>query len=219
MLEALEVERVVHGRHRNLIVAATGTGKTVVAALDYRRLGEAAASTRPSLLFVAHRPEILRQARQMYREVLGDGTFGELYVDGHRPNAGGMCSPPCNPSTLRCIEHPADAFDIVVIDEFHHAEAITYRRLLDHPEATELLGMTATPERTDGMDVRSFFDGRAAYELRLWDALDQGLLCPFQYFGISDGTDLSKIQWTEGGTTRPRWPASTPATTPELASS
>ncbi len=199
MLEALEVERVVHGRHRNLIVAATGTGKTVVAALDYRRLSEATNSTRPSLLFVAHRQEILRQARQMYREVLSDGTFGELYVDGHRPERRRhVFASVQSLSAYGAVNIRADAFDIVVIDEFHHAQAMTYRRLLDHLQPQELLGMTATPERADGMDVRSFFEGRSAYELRLWDALDQGLLCPFQYFGISDGTDLSKIQWTRG---------------------
>lgn len=199
MLEALDVERIVHGRHRNLIVAATGTGKTVVAALDYRHLSEATTGTRPSLLFVAHRQEILQQARQMYREVLGDGSFGELYVDGHRPERWRhVFASVQSLSSYGAVNIPADAFDIVVIDEFHHAQAITYRRLLDHLKPQELLGMTATPERTDGMDVRSFFGGRAAYELRLWDALDQGLLCPFQYFGIADGTDLSKIQWTRG---------------------
>ena len=84
MLDALEVERVVHDRHRNLVVAATGTGKTVVAALDYRRLSEQAGE-RPSLLFVAHRREILEQSLRTYREVLNDANFGELYVGGARP--------------------------------------------------------------------------------------------------------------------------------------
>ena len=199
MLEALAVERLVHGRHRNLIVAATGTGKTVVAGLDYRSLSESSASTRPSLLFVAHRQEILQQARQMYREVLSDATFGELYVDGHRPERWRhVFASVQSLHAYGAANIQADAFDIVVIDEFHHAQAATYRRLLDHLTPRELLGMTATPERTDGMDVRSFFDGRAAYELRLWDALDQGLLCPFQYFGIADGTDLTKIKWSRG---------------------
>jgi superfamily II DNA or RNA helicase len=199
MLEALEVEREVHGRHRNLIVAATGTGKTVVAALDYKALSEATTTTRPSLLFVAHRQEILRQAMQMYREVLGEGNFGELYVDGHRPERWRHVFASVQSLHSYGVQQiPADAFDIVVIDEFHHAEAKTYRDLLDHLAPHELLGMTATPERTDGSDVRAFFDGRTAYELRLWDALDQGLLCPFHYFGVADGTDLSRIQWTRG---------------------
>ena len=85
MLESLEVERVVHDRHRNLIVAATGTGKTVIAALDYRSLCRATTGERPSLLFVAHREEILRQSLRTYREVLSDPGFGELYVGGARP--------------------------------------------------------------------------------------------------------------------------------------
>ena len=199
MLEALAVERLVHGRHRNLIVAATGTGKTVVATLDYRNLSESTTSTRPSLLFVAHRQEILQQARQMYREVLSDASFGELYVDGHRPERWRhVFASVQSLHAYGAANIQADAFDIVVVDEFHHAQAATYRRLLDHLTPRELLGMTATPERTDGMDVRSFFDGRAAYELRLWDALDQGLLCPFQYFGIADGTDLNRIKWSRG---------------------
>ncbi len=135
----------------------------------------------------------------MYREVLGDGTFGELYVDGARPERWRhVFASVQSLSVYGTVNIPVDAFDIVVIDEFHHAQAITYRRLLDHLRPQELLGMTATPERADGMDVRSFFGGRSAYELRLWDALDQGLLCPFQYFGIADGTDLTKIQWSRG---------------------
>jgi len=215
MLEALEVEREVHGRRRNLIVAATGTGKTVVAALDYKALSEATTTTRPSLLFVAHRQEILRQAMQMYREVLGDGNFGELYVDGHRPERWQQVFASVQSLHSYGVQQiPADAFDIVVIDEFHHAEAKTYRDLLDHLAPHELIGMTATPERTDGSDVRAFFDGRTAYELRLWDALDQGLLCPFHYFGVADGTDLSRIQWTRGSTTPPRSPAFTPERRP-----
>ena len=86
----------------------------------------------------------------------------------------------------------------MVIDEFHHAEAQTYRRILDHLAPRELLGLTATPERADGIDVRSFFDGRTAAELRLWDALGADLLCPFHYFAVADGTDLRGIAWARG---------------------
>jgi superfamily II DNA or RNA helicase len=87
---------------------------------------------------------------------------------------------------------------VVVVDEFHHAEAPTYRRLLEHLAPRELLGLTATPERTDGTDVRGFFDGRTAFELRLWDALRADLLVPFHYFGVSDGVDLDGLAWTRG---------------------
>lgn len=198
MLDAIEVERVLHERHRNLVVAATGTGKTVIAALDYRNLAHTAGN-QPSLLFVAHRKEILEQSMRTYREVLGDGAFGELYVGGQRPERWKHVFASVQSLTSYGVGNiPADAFEIVVIDEFHHAEARTYRRLLDHLQPQELLGLTATPERGDGTDVRTFFDGRIAAELRLWDALGADLLCPFHYFAIADGTDLRSIAWKRG---------------------
>lgn len=199
MLEALNVEREVHDRHRNLIVAATGTGKTVVAALDYRALCDPVSTTRPRLLFVAHRQEILDQSRRTYREVLGDASFGETYVGGTRPDRWQHVFASVQSLTSYGVENISpDSFDIVVVDEFHHAEARTYRRLIEHLRPKELLGLTATPERADGVDVRSFFDGRTAAELRLWDALGADLLSPFHYFGIADGTDLTDVAWTRG---------------------
>jgi len=199
MLDAIEVERVLHDRHRNLVVAATGTGKTVIAALDYRHLVQQACGQMPTLLFVAHRREILEQSMRTYREVLADGDFGELYVGGQRPERWKHVFASVQSLTSYGVANiPADAFEIVVIDEFHHAEAKTYRRLLDHLQPRELLGLTATPERADGTDVRSFFEGRTAAELRLWDALGADLLCPFHYFGIADGTDLRQINWSRG---------------------
>lgn len=199
MLEALEAERTQHNRHRNLVVAATGTGKTVVAALDYRRLCPPD-GPRPSLLFVAHRREILEQSLRIYREVLADGSFGELYVGGARPERWRHVFASIQSLTSYGVENiPPDAFDIVVIDEFHHAEARTYRQLIERLEPRELLGLTATPERADGMDVKhTFFDGRTAVELRLWDALESDLLCPFHYFAVADNTDLRSITWTRG---------------------
>ena len=199
MLEALDVERTVHGRHRNLLVAATGTGKTVVAALDYRGLCNEETGERPSLLFVAHRKEILEQSLRTYREVLADANFGELYVGGARPERWRHVFASVQSLTSYGVTNiPADAYEIIVIDEFHHAEARTYRRILDHFAPRELLGLTATPERTDGTDVRGFFDGRTAAELRLWDALGADLLCPFHYFAVADGTDLRQISWKRG---------------------
>jgi superfamily II DNA or RNA helicase/HKD family nuclease len=199
MLEEIDAERTLHDRHRNLVVAATGTGKTVVAALDYRRLKEAH-DRDLSLLFVAHRVEILRQSRRMYQEVLSDATFGEEWTgSAPRPTRGRHLF--ASIQTLSAEKIAAldpKQFDVVVVDEFHHAEAASYRRLLEHVEPMELLALTATPERGDGVDVRSFFDGRTATELRLWDALDQNLLCPFHYFGIYDGTDLERIAWKRG---------------------
>ena len=154
---------------------------------------------RPSLLFVAHRQEILTQSLRTYREVLGDGDFGELYVGGARPERWRHVFASVQSLTSYGVASiPPDAFDVVVIDEFHHAEARTYRRLIEHLRPQELLGLTATPERSDGIDVRSFFDGRIAAELRLWDALGADLLCPFHYFGVADGTDLRAVRWVRG---------------------
>ncbi|MCM0620156.1 DUF3427 domain-containing protein [Nocardioides bruguierae] len=198
MLEELAAERAEHDRHRNLVVAATGTGKTVLAALDYRNLGEAM-GRRPSLLFIAHRREILLQSLRTYREVLHDATFGELFEGGRRPERGEHVFASIQSLHSVGIETiAADRFEVVVVDEFHHAEASSYRRVLQHLEPTELLGLTATPERADGADIRTYFDGRIATELRLWDALGADLLCPFHYFAVADGTDLSSISWARG---------------------
>jgi HKD family nuclease len=175
MLEALMVERERHDRHRNLVVAATGTGKTVVAALDYRQLCERA-GRQLSLLFVAHREEILRQSLATYRAVMRDGDLGQ-FLGGGRLAEG--------PQVFAMIQSLHDArleltdpraFDVVVVDEFHHAAAATYDRLLRHLLPSELLGLTATPERLDGKDVTEWFDRRIAVELRLWEAIDQGFL-------------------------------------------
>ena len=198
ILERLATERERHGRHRNLVVAATGTGKTVVAALDYKRL--AAGRAYPALLFVAHRREILDQSLQMFRVVLKDGTFGEEFYDGERPQADQHVFASIQ-SLIRVNfeELPPDHFKIVIIDEFHHSEAPTYKRLLDHLRPQELLGLTATPERADERSILARFDGRMAVELRLWEALERGLLCPFQYFGLHDNVDISGISWRRRG--------------------
>lgn len=200
MLDDLAAERDVHGRHRNLLVAATGTGKTVVAALDHKRLRESEAD-QPSLLFIAHRKEILEQSLRTYRDVLKDGAFGELFVGGHKPvrRRHVFASIQSLQQAGELERWARDHFDIIVIDEFHHVEAATYRKVLDYFSPRELLGLTATPERADGVDVaQAFFDGRVASELRLWDALSADLLVPFHYFGIADGVDLSGVRFTRG---------------------
>jgi superfamily II DNA or RNA helicase/HKD family nuclease len=198
ILEALESERTVHERHRNLVVAATGTGKTVVAALDYVALRSVL--PRDRLLFVAHRREILDQALRTCREVLADGSFGEVHLGGERPDRWEHVFASVQSLAAYGVERiPAGHFDVVVVDEFHHAEAPTYRRLLDHLQPRELLGLTATPERGDGADVRAYFGGRTAFELRLWDALAADLLVPFHYFGVADGVDLKDVRWRRGG--------------------
>jgi superfamily II DNA or RNA helicase/HKD family nuclease len=198
ILDALTVERDIHGSTRNLVVAPTGTGKTVVAALDYARLTRQHGDL--SLLFVAHREQILRQSRRTFREALGDGSFGELLVGGHRPIDGRHVF--ASIQTLSSQDATAtigDRFDMVIVDEFHHAAASTYRRLLDGLENRWLLALTATPERSDSLDVRRWTDGRTAFDMRLWHALDRQLLAPFQYFGLADVEGvLTDVGWRAG---------------------
>lgn len=196
ILEGLDSERLVHGRHRNLVVMATGTGKTVVAGLDYRRLRARGVD---SLLFVAHQQRILEQSRSVFRHVLGDGTFGELFVGGRRPNDWRhVFASVQSLHRLDFSEIDPAQFDMVIVDEFHHAEAATYRRLLELLRPKILLGLTATPERSDGQDIRHWFAGHTAVELRLWEALERQLLSPFQYFGIHDDVDLQRLEWKRG---------------------
>ena len=197
ILEQLERERSLFGRRRNLVVAATGTGKTLVAAFDYERLREEGVDT---LLFIAHREEILRQARHQYRNVLRDGGFGELWGGGERPTRWRhvFASVQSLDAAGDVLPFPADHFDLVVLDEMHHAPAPSYDRLLDFLRPAVLLGLTATPERSDGLDALKHFDGRISAELRLWDALDLQLLAPFHYFGVPDDLDLSGLQWQLG---------------------
>jgi len=197
ILEKLELERVVKGRKRNLVVAATGTGKTVISAFDYKRFAKENTGS-PKLLFVAHRKEILTQSLQTFRQVLKDSNFGELMVDGFHPNEWKHVFASVQSLHSKNLGFEPDHFDVVIIDEFHHAEAKTYQKLIEYLKPIYLLGLTATPERTDGVNVIDFFDGRAAAELRVWDAIEKGLLAPFQYFGVHDNTDLSNINWTRG---------------------
>ncbi|WP_236655432.1 DUF3427 domain-containing protein [Streptacidiphilus carbonis] len=196
VLDELTAERDIHRRFRNLVVMATGTGKTMVAAMDYRRLREQRKVD--SLLFVAHRQEILDQARLTFRHVLRESAFGEKYVGGDRPETWKHVF--ASVQSLAHVDldrqlHP-ERFDMVIVDEFHHATARTYARLLDHLNPTCLLGLTATPERSDDADITHWFDGHTAVDLRLWEAVDRGLLVPFHYFGINDETDLKRLRFT-----------------------
>ncbi|WP_097257436.1 DEAD/DEAH box helicase [Streptomyces sp. Ag109_G2-15] len=199
MLERLEVEREVHDRHRNLLVAATGTGKTVMAALDYKQLRKKHGRDL-RLLFVAHRKEILHQSLRTYQDVLVDPNFGESLHSGEIPERWTHVFASVQSLNARALNRLApDHFDVIVIDEFHHGTSPTYRKILDHFEPLELLGLTATPERMDGKNVQDeFFGGRISAEMRLWEALENDLLSPFHYFGISDNTDLSTVEWKRG---------------------
>ena len=151
------------------------------------------------MLFVAHRKEILEQSLKTFRHALREHSFGELWVDGHRPadfEHVFASIQSLSASGLRDLD--PHRFDIVIIDEFHHAAASSYTALLEHITPVELLGLTATPERSDGLPLLQWFDNRIAAELRLWDAIDQQRLSPFSYFGIHDGLDLREIPWRRG---------------------
>ncbi|HET9380731.1 MAG TPA: DEAD/DEAH box helicase family protein, partial [Streptomyces sp.] len=199
MLERLDVAREIHNRHENLLVAATGTGKTVMAALDYKRLVHKRGRDL-RLLFVAHRREILRQSLRTYRDVLGDSKFGESLHSGEIPERWTHVFASVQSLNARGLSRLApDHFDVIVIDEFHHGTSETYERIVKHFKPIELLGLTATPERGDGKSIQNeYFEGHITAEMRLWEALENELLSPFHYFGISDNTDLRNVEWKRG---------------------
>ncbi|MFQ3228737.1 MAG: superfamily II DNA or RNA helicase/HKD family nuclease [Reinekea sp.] len=198
ILEQLAVERSVHNRFRNLVVAATGTGKTLISAFDFARF----LKTKPdaNFLFVAHREEILKQARSAYRGVLRNGAFGELWVGGHNPEHYGQLfvSIQTLNNQLSQLNLTASYYDYIVIDEVHHIAAASYRAVLEHFSPSILLGLTATPERHDGGDILADFGDVIAAEIRLPEAINRRHLSPFQYFGIDDDTDLRTVPWARG---------------------
>jgi superfamily II DNA or RNA helicase len=185
------------GFHRNLVVAATGTGKTVMSAFDYGALSRQIPPAR--LLFIAHRKEILNQSRRIFAQIMGDPSFGELWVDGERPAKFDHVFASIQTLSHQDIESiDPEFFDVMIIDEAHHVAAASYQRILNHFKPRELIGLTATPERGDGNSILPFFGNRIAAELRIWEAIEQQYLCPFAYFGIRDESDLSEVTWRRG---------------------
>ena len=201
ILDKLDAERSVRGYTRNLVVAATGTGKTVISALDYKRFRRQNPGKPCRLLFVAHREEILRQSLYTFRAVLKDANFGEMFVGTFRPESidNLFISIQTFNSQDFTEKTSPDFYDYIVVDEFHHAAAPTYQKLLDYYQPKILLGLTATPERMDGKSILSYFNNRIAAEIRLPEAIDRKLLCPFQYFGVTDTVDLDQLKWSAGG--------------------
>ncbi len=198
ILEELQTQRLVHNRYRNLLVAATGTGKTVISAFDFKKFRNEYPNAK--LLFIAHRKEILLQAQSTFRGILKDQNFGELWVDGLNPEKYDcvFASVQTLNNNLSEISLKEDFYDFIIIDEVHHIAASSYRSVLNNFSPKILLGLTATPERMDGADILSDFCNVIAAEIRLPEALNRKLLCPFQYFGVTDNVDLSEVSWVNG---------------------
>jgi superfamily II DNA or RNA helicase/HKD family nuclease len=200
ILDALERERSAHDRWRNLVIAATGTGKTVVAAFDYKRFFEQR-KRQARLLFVAHRQEILQQARATFSNVLRDQNFGELLVGPYQASRLEhlFCSVGMLTSRRLWEQVGRGFYDYIVIDEAHHGTAASYRSIFENFAPEILLGLTATPERMDGDNVAADFGNRFAAEIRLPEALEEKLLCPFHYFGVADPIAINQDQFWRNG--------------------
>ena len=192
-LQALQQTRL-DGYQRGLVVLATGLGKTWLAAFDTQQCKA------EKVLFVAHREEILMQAQQTFVRIRPDARTG-FYNGRQRNKDADMLF--ASVQTLGRMEHlqqfSKDHFDYIVVDEFHHADAKTYRNLLKHFEPKFLLGLTATPERTDQADILSLCDNNLVFERNLVHGINARLLAPFHYYGINDKyVDYDEIPWRNG---------------------
>lgn len=198
ILEKLKVERSIHNSYKNLVVAATGTGKTMISAFDFKDFR--VLNPKAKFLFIAHRIEILKQSLHTFRNVLRDQNFGELNGNGYEPSSKNILFTTIQTFNNLDLEGycTSEFYDYIVLDEVHHAQANTYQKIIKYFNPKILLGLTATPERMDGKSILSDFNYRIAAEIRLPDALNNKLLCPFQYFGVSDSIDYSKIKWNNG---------------------
>ncbi len=198
ILDILEVERTIYKSSKNLIVAATGTGKTVVSAFDFKEYYKNNPNCK--FLYLAHRKEILVQGRNTFRSILKEQNFGDLWVGEYSPIEYShiFASIQTLNNNNKYKKFPKDYFDYIILDEAHHGAAYSYDKLLNYFEPDILVGLTATPERTDGIDILQYFNNRIAYEIRLHEAINRSLLCPFHYFGITDNVDLDTVSWSKG---------------------
>lgn len=186
-LEALHATRMA-GRRRGLVVMATGLGKTWLAAFDSQAFGR--------VLFVAHREEILSQAMSSFRRIRPEARFGR-YDGGQKDGSADILF--ASIQTIGRADHlrrfAPDAFDYIVVDEFHHASAASYLGLLAHFAPAFLLGLTATPDRSDGADLLSLCDDNLVHHCNLFEGIEAGLLAPFRYLGVPDDVDYDQIPW------------------------
>jgi superfamily II DNA or RNA helicase/diadenosine tetraphosphate (Ap4A) HIT family hydrolase/HKD family nuclease len=189
-LDALEQTRL-EGFRRGLVVMATGLGKTWLAAFD---------TARPQfrrVLFVAHRKEILRQSLEVFRRVQPDADLG-LYHGGAKQPDARILFAGVQTLAANLARFEPDRFDYVVIDEFHHAAARSYRRVIEHFQPGFMLGLTATPNRMDSADLLALCSDNLVYECPLTQGIECGDLSPFRYFGIADDVDYAPIPWRGG---------------------
>ena len=171
------------GAKKGLIISATGTGKTYLSAFDVRNFAP------QKMLFIVHREQILKKAMQDYRKILGgyDDDFGILSGNSKNVNAKYLFATIQTVSKDNYLQQFAkDQFDYILIDEVHKAGADSYLKVINYFTPKFLLGMTATPERTDNFNIYELFDYNIAYEIRLQAALEEDMLCPFHYFGVLD---------------------------------
>lgn len=185
-LQALE-DTIAEEYSKAMVVMATGLGKTYLAAFLAKNFKK--------ILFIAHREEIIKQAKESFEKVLDKS--GGLFYGLEKDTSHDMIF--ASIFTLSIQDHlkqfSKDEFDLIIIDEFHHAAAKSYERVIDYFNPTFMLGLTATPERTDGQDIFSICDGNVAYEITFIEAIRRGWLSPFKYIGIKDDIDYSKIRW------------------------
>lgn len=203
VLEKLQFERNHFKSYKNLVIAATGTGKTAISAFDFKDYSkdlQRMENRRARILFVAHREKILKQARSTFRSVMVDANFGEIWTG--RISPGNSSNIDHLFITIQTLNNNWDVFerlgkdfyDYIVIDEVHHSQAGSYREIFTRFSPKIFMGLTATPERMDGKEIKPDFNDRFAAEIRLQEALDQRLLSPFDYFCITDDSvDLSMI--------------------------
>ena len=170
-------------KHKALLISATGTGKTYLSAFAVKKANP------KRLLFLAHREQILKQACKTFAKIIPDIQYGILsanHKDFHKPYLFATINMLNKEENL--TQFTPTHFDYIIIDETHRAGANSYLKILNYFQPQFLLGMTATPERTDGFDIYQLFDHNIAYEIRLNQAMQENLLCPFHYFGITDIT-------------------------------
>ncbi len=197
------LDQIRSNRYRRALVAvATGLGKTWLAAFDVLAVGQALKRS-PRVLIIAHRAEILIQAEATIRTAMHsewEGTRVTWYLGANRDMSGDLVVASVQKLTRPegLAELDRQHFDYVVIDEVHHAQAPSYRRVMARLNATFTLGLTATPERTDGIDVASLFDDVLAWQATVGDGIAEGSLVPFHYLGLKDDVDFEQIPWRNG---------------------